>query len=103
MARPFGYDPALRLNRSFHYDKVDDSFVIATEQDVTDIVESNKAEFNLFDERSGWKGEWHKVASIPLSVLFEPGMAEIVNDDRAFRRWLNDRDHSKYRTRPGRV
>ena len=107
MARPFEVDSEMQLIRSFRYDHVDDSFVIATDQDVTDIVEDAKGRFNQFDERTPWKGDWHHVAEIPLNLYFQLKEQGIIDESdpkqTKLRKWLNDRDNLAFRTRPGRV
>ena len=53
---------------NFH--DVDGNYFIETKQDITGIIESNKAQFNAIDEKAKW-GEWTKVASIPNVVVDE--------------------------------
>lgn len=66
------------------------------------IIEQNTAMRNALN--SGWKGDWHKVASIPLNV-FHDQLAEAgrQDDDRYIAKWLNDSDHSKFRTKEGNL
>ena len=54
--------------------------VIQTRQDVSDIVEQNKKEYNSFDERARWSDQLfgNKVASIPMTVIDDPDMAAIA-------------------------
>ncbi|HEX7019010.1 MAG TPA: hypothetical protein VF159_03300 [Gemmatimonadaceae bacterium] len=104
-SRLFDRDEELGLTRIFHYDEADDVFHIETIQDVTDLVEINKALNN--DAPDTWRGDLHRVASIPLSLyceLVEKGIIE-ENDPKQtkLRAWLNDRDNRVFRTRPGRV
>ncbi len=98
-------DSLTGITRYFHYDTDTDNFHIETKQDVTDLAEFNKEQFKHFDERSGWKGEMHKVASIPLSVYYDLRAKGIApdQDQKAFARWMNDPDNRVFRTRPGRV
>lgn len=101
----FDYDPLTRTKKLFHYDADTDTFTIENQQDVTDLVGDNKTAYNLFDERANWKGDLHKVASIPLTVMYDlkrKGMW-FDQDPAAFRRWLNDPDNRFFRTRPGRI
>lgn len=57
---------------------------------------------------SGWKGDWHKVASIPLIVI-EQWQKELGEDPLAKRnrKWLiaklNNSDFGKLRTKEGRL
>jgi hypothetical protein len=84
----------------YNYDADKDEAIISKEQDVTGIIEANKAEFNAAPER--W-GEWTKVGSIPLSVYYELERQGILNDQKAMAKWLNDPDNRAFRTRPGTI
>lgn len=102
-SRAFSHDPDLGITRTFHYDYASDTACIQTEQDVTDIVSESKARFNDVDERANWKGEFHRVASIPLSVYFDLVQRGIFQDKKAFKAWLNDGNNRFFRTRPGQI
>lgn len=105
IAKLLEYDPVRKIRRDFHYDPATDEFVVETRQEVEALTEQNKALHNATDERVGWKGDWHRVASLPLNVhadlqrrgLFDRGR------EKDLKRWLNDRDNLAFRTRPGRV
>jgi hypothetical protein len=84
----------------FHADA--DGHHIQTVQDVATVIESAKQSFNSTDERAKW-GEWTRVASIPVALYFELKAKGIADDPKAMKRWLNDRDNSLFRTRPGVV
>lgn len=102
-SRAFSHDPDLGITRTFHYDHATDTACIQTEQDVTDLIADSKAQFNDIDERANWKGDMHRVASIPLSVYFELKQRGILKDPKAMKAWLNDKDNQFFRTRPGTV
>ena len=70
------------------------------EQDVTGIVEMNKADFN--DAPARW-GDGKRVASIPMAIYWELKRTGVADDQAALRRWLNDPDNRHFRTRPGVV
>ena len=102
--RILDYDPVTGTTQWFHYDSAADQYALETTQDVTKIVERNKALFRQVDERANWKGDQHHVASIPMSVYHE--LAKISNnfkDQRVVRRFLNNPDNRVFRTRPGEV
>lgn len=86
-----------------HFDPVTEETILETTQDAGELAELNRALRNEFDERAGWKGEFHRVASIPLTVYHELEKAGVTRDQAAFKRWLNDPDNRVFRTRPGRV
>lgn len=90
---------------NFH--DVDGGYVIETKQDITGIIEGNKAQFNAIDEKAKW-GEWTKVASLPNVVIDELNKQGIMRghavlDEKRFRIFLNDPDNRFFRTRPGQV
>lgn len=84
--------------------------VIQTRQDVTNIMEQNKKEFNSFDERAKWSDQLfgNKVASIPMTVIDDLNKQGIMRgfavlDDKRFAMWLNDPMNRAWRTRTGKV
>lgn len=92
-------------NTNFH--DLDGKFLIETSQDISGIIESNKAQFNAIDEKAKW-GEWTKVASIPNVVVDELNRQGVMRgyavlDEKRFRMFLNDPDNRFFRTRPGQV
>lgn len=101
--KTFDVDPLARIHRGLQYDEADDSIIIETKQDTTPVVEAAKASFNQFDERTPWKGDMHRVASIPMTVYMDLVKRGIANDEKAFRRWLDDSDNAVFRTRPGKL
>lgn len=108
MARVFDVDPLTGTKELFHYDHTTDDVYIETVQDVSPFVDEAKALHAMTDERAGWKGDLHRVASIPDVV-----MRDLINkgifrgyhclDERAFKRWLNDSANRCFRVRPGVV
>jgi hypothetical protein len=84
--------------------------IIQTRQDVSDIVEQNKKEYNSFDERARWSDNLfgNKVASIPMTVIDDLNKQGIMRgfavlDDKRFALWLNDPMNRAWRTRTGVV
>ena len=53
------------------HEHTDGSVTIETKQDITDIIENNKATYNNVDGKANWKGEMHKVGSIPMSIYHD--------------------------------
>jgi len=49
--------------------------------------------------------DWNRVASVPLNIMEKTGLDTAVQakDDRFISKFLNDIDHSKFRTSRGRV
>jgi hypothetical protein len=83
-------------------DETDDVVHFEERQDVTEIVEDNKHFMNATDERARY-GEFDRVASIPIGVFMELRKKGIVQDRKAFARWLDDPDNKVFRTRPGKL
>lgn len=96
-------DPLTRIRRQFRYDNTDETFVVQTTQDVEPTIELTKAFYNATDERAPWKGDLHKVASIPLVVWADLVRKGIAYDDAALRRWLDDSEQRVFRVRPGKL
>jgi hypothetical protein len=92
--------------QTFHEDG--DRIVIATEQDVTEIIEQNKKEYNATPSRWGDDIFDNKIASIPLTVIDDLNKQGIMRgfyilDKKAFRKFLNDPDNRVFRTRQGKI
>lgn len=101
MSRLFDTNSDLGITRHFHYDDETGDAVIETQQDVTDLIDANKAEANAAS--SNWKGDMHKVASIPMNVYFDLKQKGIIDDPTALKSWLNDPANRYFRTKGGRV
>lgn len=77
---------------------------IKTEYYVDPTIEANKIELN--NQASGWKGDYHKVASLSPAIAYGEGyIAQALKDgdDRAISKWLNDSDNRAWRTKEGKV
>ena len=83
-------------------DNPDGSTTLRTDYKVDPTVEANKAQRNM--AQSGWKGDYHQVASIPLNVFYDQLAEASKQDDQRFiSKWLNDGDNAAWRTKEGRV
>ena len=98
----FDRDAALGMTQLFHYDADKDEFTIETRQDVSALIEANKAKFNATDNNARY-GEWSQVASIPLNIYYELKKQGILEDKKRFKAWLNDPENRYFRTRSGQV
>jgi CO dehydrogenase/acetyl-CoA synthase beta subunit len=77
-------------------------------QDVGDILDSNKADYNSANEHGRWKGDMHLVSRIPLTVALEwekegVGLLSGKVDEKKLRQKLNSNEYRYLRTIPGRV
>ncbi len=93
-------DALTGIKTYLEYDGTDDNAVIRKEQDVTGIVESNRAAFDSAPKR--W-GDMTHVGRIPLTVYYELERKGILNDQDALRKWLNDPENAMWRVRPGTI
>ena len=86
----------------------DGGIVIETKQDVTEIIEANKAQLDFDKQRTGSLNEMHHVARIPftvIDVLNQKGIMKGFNvvDEVGFAKWLNDPDNAVWKTYRGTV
>ena len=86
----------------------DGGIVIETKQDVTEIIEANKAQLDFDKARTGHLNELHHVARIPFTVIDVLNQKGIMRgfhivDDVGFARWLNDPDNTVWRTYRGTI
>lgn len=74
-----------------------------TDYPVDSIVKQNAEQRNIAG--SGWKADYHQIASIPLNMIHGEGLGEAIqNDDQKWiSRWLNDSDNRAFRTKDGTV
>lgn len=95
----FDYD--FRTGRQVWHMNDGEKDVFRTDYPVTDIIEQNKTAGNLAS--SGWAGDWHQIASIPLNVAFDSGFveAQTTGDDKFVKRFLNNSDNSAWLTKSG--
>ena len=91
---------------SFHDDG--DQLVIAKSQNISQLIEANKEEYNTAN--SGWKDNAleNRVARIPLAVfddLEKQGITRgfTVIDMPRFKAWLNNPDNRVFRTKAGKI
>ena len=93
----------------FHKDASDPGkFHIEIVQDVAPYLKANAAQYNETEKGTKWKGEFHKVASIP-EVVYAEWFKELGSNpfSKANRKWLiaklNNRDFYRLRTRAGTI
>jgi hypothetical protein len=99
-SRPFSYDPETGIKTTFHYHE-DGGVSFEKTQDVEALLELNKDTLNAAPE--GWKGDLHKVASIPHHVYQHLRAEGILKDPERMKKWLNDSANSKFRTKSGNI
>ena len=104
------YNDHLKKVEYRNYKKHDtsDGKVIEAVQDVSDIVERNKKEYNNNSKKWGDDVFDNKIASIPMTVVDKLNQQGIMRgfhvlDQKAFFKWLNDPDNRFFRTKQGRI
>jgi hypothetical protein len=79
--------------------------IFRTDTPVAASIEENQIARN--SASAGWKGDYHRVASVPMQLLYDDnlGLNKAVQqgDDGYLSRWLNDSDNRAWRTKDGRV
>lgn len=100
-------DPLTATRARFHYDHTDDTFGIETEQDVSGIIEANKADANALAGRR--MGSQMHVARIPTAIYAEwerewnaKGLSE-EERQKDLARKLDDPDNRMFRTHDARL
>jgi hypothetical protein len=93
-------DKLTGIKTYLQYDGTDDDATIVKEQDVTSIVEYNKAAFDSAPKR--W-GEFTHLGRIPMTVYMELKAKGILDDQQELIKWLNDSNNAMWRVRPGSV
>lgn len=97
------FDHDFRLKRTVWMRRnADGTTTMRTDYAVDDTLEANRDMRNVAS--AGWKGDWHKVASIPLNVFHDQLAEASRQDDSKFiDRWLNDANNRAYRTKDGKL
>lgn len=90
------------------HDEMEDRLYIAHEQDISSLVEQNRAQYQARDKHARWN-DFERVASIPAVVVID-WMKEGINvlaptpeDKKKIRRKLNSPEYAYLRTRGGRL
>lgn len=101
-SRLLDIDPITGVRRVFHWHPDTQSFTIETVYDNEDVVEANKVLHNA-STGANWKGDMHRVASVPMAIWHDLKKRGILQDQTKLEQWLNDPDNRFFRTREGRV
>lgn len=91
---------------TFEYDDLTGKTVVKKTQDVQGYLDQNQRERS--NQVEGWKGDLHKIASVPM-VLIEEWNKEfgcnilLAENRHLLMLKLNDRNYQKLRTKEGKV
>jgi hypothetical protein len=107
MKKLFSVDPLTGRHTIAHMND-DGGLVLETKQDVSNIIESNKREYNDITSLDRFDDRMTKVARLPLTVVDDLNRKGImrgflVTNEKEFRAFLNDPDNRFFRTRPGKL
>ena len=86
----------------------DGGIVIETKQDVSEIIEANKAQLEVDKQRTGNLKDLHHIARIPFTVIDDLNKAGIMKgftivDNAAFACWLNNPVNAAWKTYRGTI
>ena len=91
-----------------HIEEPDGTFTITPHQDAQPILDHTKAAYNNYGDKltPGKRGEFHRVASIPLNV-WDQWKRETNNaiekDQKLLAKYLNDPDNKYFKTSPTNI
>lgn len=95
------WDPKTQ-RQTWRRENPDGSVTMRTDMPADDTLEENLIARN--SASSGWAGDWHRIASVPMNKFFaELSEAHSHGDERYISRWLNDSDNRAFRTKEGNV
>lgn len=100
--RLFSHDPVFGVTKYWHWDEMSDEVAIETVQDIEPLLEYNQRLRNDQTSLDRW-GDGKVVAKIPMTEYAKLLADKRIHDQAYLRRWLNDPENRKYRTRLGRV
>ncbi|MFL6711118.1 MAG: hypothetical protein ACJ8HI_23200 [Massilia sp.] len=100
--RLLGFDPDTGKTAWMLLQDDGETLKVRTVMPVDEMLEEN-AQMRSMDS-GNWAGDMHLVSRVPLHV-WQRELAEAVqqDDQRYVSKWLNDSDHSRFRTKGGRV
>ena len=98
----FDWEPKLG-RQVWKRENPDGTVTYRTDYEVEPTIDANTAQRNM--AAPGWSGDYHHVASIPLNILYDSGMAQAhtEGDDAVVSRWLNCSENRAWRTKDGTV
>jgi len=97
------YDHDMMTGRSVWHYFDGEKDVFRVDYPVDNLISENQAVRNSAER--AWKGDWHRVASIPLNIAYDSGLVQAHSEgnDGFVKRWLNDSDNRAWRTKEGRL
>ncbi|WP_455918763.1 hypothetical protein [Ensifer canadensis] len=77
--------------------------VFRVDYPVDNLISENQEVRNSAEK--AWRGDWHRVASIPLNIAHDSGIvqAHSEGDDKFVKHFLNNSDNRAWRTKEGHL
>jgi hypothetical protein len=101
----FEYTPELHRSVWVIYDSYGNPVAFDTRYEVEGLLSENEQVRNMAG--AAWSGDYHRIASIPLNVVFDENLglmkAHSEGDESYLSKWLNDSDNRAFRTKEGNV
>jgi hypothetical protein len=101
--RLFSHDPISKITTWWNDNDENDEIILHKEQDITELLEGNKLEYDTYSGPSHKWGDWAQVARLPITLYNELRQSGKLFDKAYMTRMLNSTEWRMYRTRPGRV
>ena len=97
------WDAEMKRSTWALHDTYGNTTTIRTDYQVDGLIDQNAEVRNIAEKQ--WRGDYHRIASIPLNVLWDSGLMDAQNqgDDKWLSKWLNDGDNRAWRTKEGQV
>ena len=100
MRKVIDHDPTTGISHVLYHDEADGVSHYVAEQATDYLLDFNRKQANEAGKRFG---NWAKVASLPMTVFMDMKKKGILDDSKAFKRWLNDPDNRFFRTHEGHL
>lgn len=101
--RLFAMDPATGTMHYVDYDELTDTFTVVEEADVSALLDNNQRLYNDAPARWGEGAVHTSLHPVMREKLKREGIIRPDGDPEPYRRWCNDVDNRKWRTRPGKI
>ena len=98
------------MKETYHYDEQEDTLTINKTEDISSVLDANKAQFDV-DNKRYTSEAFNHVARIPVIAIemwckakgipYQDFMADY--DNKLMKQFLNDPDNKYFRTKPGRI
>lgn len=105
MGKKLDYDPATQTEQTFHYDHDKKEFTVQSKQNVESILRDAKKAYAV-SKRSDKYSDMTHTGYIPNNInaqMMRENKGNPEGYQKALKKWTNDPDYRKFRTRPGKI